>query len=45
MEAQRGVSFSNIAVANKGKIAPNRLRMTVFDARADAATTKYASTM
>lgn len=44
-DAHRGFSLSYICVANNGNPAPARLRMTVFDARAEAATTVYESMM
>lgn len=45
VDAQRGLSFSYICVANKGKPAPKADRTTVDEARAEAATMRYASMM
>ena len=43
VDAHRGFSLSYICVANSGNAAPARLRQTVLDARAEAATTVYES--
>ena len=45
VEAHRGFSASYICVAKRGNAAPNAERATVFAARADAATKRYASIM
>jgi hypothetical protein len=45
VEAHCGFNLSYICVANNGKAAPARLRQTVLEARADAATKVYASIM
>jgi hypothetical protein len=42
-DAHRGFSLLYICVANNGNAAPARLRKTVLDARAEAATTVYES--
>jgi hypothetical protein len=43
VDAHCGFSFSYICVANNGNAAPARLRKTVLDARAEAATKVYES--
>jgi hypothetical protein len=42
-DAHRGFSLLYICVANNGNAAPARLRKTVLDARAEAATKVYES--